>query len=47
VFLPWIGLSERKELTRRFQSLVGEPIKETGKSADVHLATTGAYTVLP
>jgi hypothetical protein len=27
VFLPWIGPAERKELTRRFQELVGEPLR--------------------
>jgi hypothetical protein len=33
VFLPWIGPTERIELTRRFQGLVGEPIKaEAAKS---------------
>jgi len=26
-FLPWIGAAERKELTRRFQQMVGEPLR--------------------
>lgn len=34
VFLPWIGPTERKELTCRFQSLVGEPIRSRQESKD-------------
>jgi hypothetical protein len=34
VFLPWIGLSERKELMRRFQMLTGEPLKTSAAAGD-------------
>ena len=43
VFLPWIGLAERKELTRRFQSLVGEPPK--GPTDDSEFAASGLPTL--
>jgi hypothetical protein len=43
VFLPWIGPNERKELTRRFQMLAGEPIKRSA----TQVITPGLPSLVP
>ena len=47
VFLPWIGLSERQELMRRFQALAGEPQEEGAASTDSGFGTSGLASFLP
>ncbi len=47
VFLPWVGLSERKELMRRFQMVAGEPAKTPSDESDLQAATTGVPSLAP
>lgn len=37
VFLPWVGPTDRKELTRRFQELAGEPLKRRDQASLMQL----------